>query len=189
MFRLSTRLPSRTARTHAACVSLSFFNDVKQRGGFLGPPVQCIGHKSMPVPFRVVPAASGQLHQEYTQGCWHRRAARVPQWPGLYVVLARGVKHIVAKICSRKNTVENLDFSSLARCNSRPCGGLRARVCGGTGPAALSPRLRQNLAWLTESKPSVAKLWEPAFRGDCERSNGADPAPIFALRRGTRQSG
>jgi hypothetical protein len=34
MFRLSTKLPSRTARTHAACVSLSFFNDVKQRGSF-----------------------------------------------------------------------------------------------------------------------------------------------------------
>ena len=36
MFRLSEWLPTRTARTRAACVSLSFFNDVKQPGGFRG---------------------------------------------------------------------------------------------------------------------------------------------------------
>jgi hypothetical protein len=37
MFRLSEWLPTRTARTHAACVSLSFFNDVNQREGFGNP--------------------------------------------------------------------------------------------------------------------------------------------------------
>jgi len=147
MFRLSVKLPSRTARTHAACVSLSFFNDVKQRGGFLNPPVQCIGQKSMPVPFREVPAASGQLHQECTQGCWHRRAARVPQWRGLYVVLARGVKHFVAKNCGRRNTVETLDFSSL-----------EARGAAG-GPAAGSAR-----ASAKEPAP-------PHCRHDCDRTS------------------
>jgi hypothetical protein len=34
LFRLSEWLPTRTAKTRAACVSLSFFNDVKQQEGF-----------------------------------------------------------------------------------------------------------------------------------------------------------
>jgi hypothetical protein len=38
MFRLSTELPLRTARTHAACASLSFINNVKQQGS-VKPPI------------------------------------------------------------------------------------------------------------------------------------------------------
>ena len=34
MFRLFNLLPDRTARTHAACASLSFVYNVKQRGAF-----------------------------------------------------------------------------------------------------------------------------------------------------------
>ena len=55
MFRLSKWLPTRTARTHAACVSLSFFNDVKQRGELL-LLINATGQEAPPYPFWVVPA-------------------------------------------------------------------------------------------------------------------------------------
>ena len=60
MFRLSKWLPTRTARTHAACVSLSFFNDVKQRGKDYSPFHRYSGHRELPDPFWVVPAITGQ---------------------------------------------------------------------------------------------------------------------------------
>ena len=50
MFRLSTKLPSRTARTLAACVSLSFINDVKQQGS-IKLPIHAADEKSTGSPF------------------------------------------------------------------------------------------------------------------------------------------
>jgi len=60
LFRLSEWLPTRTARTRAACVSLSFFNDVKQREGFGNPSFRCLRRVSMPDPFWAVPAIPSQ---------------------------------------------------------------------------------------------------------------------------------
>ena len=50
MFRLSEWLPTRTARTHAACVSLSFINDVKQQGS-VKLPIHAADEKSTGSPF------------------------------------------------------------------------------------------------------------------------------------------
>ena len=50
MFRLSEWLPIRTARTHAACVSLSFINDVKQQGS-IKLPIHAADEKSTGSPF------------------------------------------------------------------------------------------------------------------------------------------
>ena len=55
MFRMFNLLPDRTARTHAACVSLSFVNNVKQRGAFR---LRYATDNSLPpVPFSGMPAA------------------------------------------------------------------------------------------------------------------------------------
>jgi hypothetical protein len=54
MFRLFSMLPSRTARTHAACVSFSFVYNVKQRGTFRLRYATDI--TLLPVPFSGMPA-------------------------------------------------------------------------------------------------------------------------------------
>jgi hypothetical protein len=54
MFRLFNLLPDRTARTHAAYASLSFVNNVKQRGAYSAPI--CNRHFLAPVPLSGMPA-------------------------------------------------------------------------------------------------------------------------------------
>ena len=80
MFRLSTKLPSRTARTLAACVSLSFINDVKQQGS-IKLPIHAADEKSTGSPSgNTGVSASCTLNSHRNVGsCWQRR---VPQWPG-----------------------------------------------------------------------------------------------------------
>ena len=59
---------SRTARTRAACVSLSFFNDVKEPGEFLNPPTFSSGRDLMPGPLARVTGLDRQLHQDASRG-------------------------------------------------------------------------------------------------------------------------
>jgi hypothetical protein len=54
MFRLFNLLPDRTARTHAACASLSFVYNVKQRGTFRLR--YATDNLLLPVPFSGMPA-------------------------------------------------------------------------------------------------------------------------------------
>ena len=65
--------------------------------------------------------------------------------------------------CARKNTSEIRVLPCRATTRSD---GRRAGPVDEPPAAAISPRLRPSLAWLTEPKPSVAKLKEPAIRGD-----------------------
>lgn len=76
----------------------SFFLQRCQTAGRSNPPVRYSGQEAMPVPFRAVPASPSQSHLEYMQGCWRRRAARVPQWGALYVGGPGGVKRLREKV-------------------------------------------------------------------------------------------
>ncbi len=85
---------SRTARTRAACVSLSLFNDVNQREGFIHPSIDLAGTKLHRSPFgqyrQIVVSCVGFSHEVVGAG-----RHRVPQWLRLYERPRFSVKRFV----------------------------------------------------------------------------------------------
>jgi hypothetical protein len=146
MFRLFRWLPTRTARTHAACVSLSFFNDVKQREGFIHPSINATDAKPCRTPFRAVPAVSSQCIRNSHEVCGAGRH-RVPQCWALYEAGPLPVKHLLTLILRLRNHQPDRGFFGHAAGHFQPSSQSRRRAFCPHGqkaaPAGFPPCLPQ----------------------------------------------